>query len=99
MSLGIGGWENDEIARGSEIRSWCKWILGLLFEQNEVSLFVLDHELPKTEEYTDYMEFMDDMDGSRFSNVEANVNEYQFRPATWETLGSLLTEYETIIPF
>ncbi|MBW1958734.1 MAG: hypothetical protein JRI63_09415, partial [Deltaproteobacteria bacterium] len=52
--------------------------LGLLLEFHTVSMFVLDHEIDMTEEYQDNMMFIDEMEGSRYSNVPSNVEKYDF---------------------
>ena len=43
--------------------------LGLLMEFHIVSMIVLNHEIELTEEYKDNMEFIDEMEGTRYSNV------------------------------
>jgi len=73
--------------------------LGLLLENHKVSMFVLDHEIDMTEEYQDNMGFIDEMGGSRFSNVPANVGKYGFQPVTLEDLPGKLRESELVIPF
>ena len=73
--------------------------LGLLLEFHIVSMFVLNHEIDMTEEYHDNMEFIDEMEGSRYSNVPANVEKYGFQPVTLEEIPQKLKENEMIIPF
>jgi len=73
--------------------------LGLLMEFHIVSMIVLNHEIELTEEYKDNMEFIDEMEGTRYSNVPANVEKYGFEPLSLEELPNKLKENEVIIPF
>ena len=73
--------------------------LGLLMEFHIVSMIVLNHEVELTEEYKDNMEFIDEMEGTRYSNVPANVEKYGFEPLSLEELPNKLKENEVIIPF
>ena len=62
--------------------------LGLLLEDHVVSMYVMDHEVDMTE-----------MEGTRYSNVKANVDKHGFQPVTAETIGPKLREYDLVIPF
>lgn len=73
--------------------------LGLLLEFHTVSMFVLDHEIELTEEYKDNMEFIDEMEGFRYSNVPANVEKYGFKTQSLEEIAMRLNEYDLIIPY
>lgn len=73
--------------------------LGLLMEFHIVSMFVLDHEIELTEEYKDNMEFIDEMDGFRYSNVPVNVEKYGFIEQSIEEMAKRLNEYDLIIPY
>ena len=73
--------------------------LGLLLEDHQVSMFVLDHEIDMTEEYFDNMGIIDEMGGSRYSNVPANIEKHGFTPVSVEDLGQKLKENQTVIPF
>ncbi len=73
--------------------------LGLLLENHIVSMFVLNHEIDMTEEYKDNMEFIDEMEGARYSNVAANVEKYGFRQVTLDEIPSKLRENDIVIPF
>ncbi len=73
--------------------------LGLLLEDHEVSMFVLNHEVEMTEEYQDNMGFIDEMGGGRYSNVRANVEKYGFQHVKLEELCGRLMEHEIVIPF
>lgn len=73
--------------------------LGLLLENHTVSMFVLNHEIELTEEYQDNMGFIDEMGGTRYSDVADNVNKYGFQPVTLEEIALKLKENQVIIPF
>ena len=73
--------------------------LGLLLENHIVSMFVLNHEIDMTEEYKDNMEFIDEMEGARYSNVAANVEKYGFRQVTLDEIPWKLRENDIVIPF
>jgi hypothetical protein len=73
--------------------------LGLLLEKHIVSMFVLDHEVSMTEEYSDNMSFIDEMGGARYSNVPANVEKYGFKAVTMAEIPAKLKENQLVIPF
>lgn len=73
--------------------------LGLLLDFHIVSMFVLEHEIDMTEEYEDNMLFIDEMEGARYSNVDANIKKYGFRKQTIDEIAMRLNEYDLIIPF
>ena len=73
--------------------------LGLLMEFHIVSMIVLNHEIELTEEYQDNMEFIDEMEGTRYSNVAANIEKYGFKPLDLRELPNKLEECDLIIPF
>jgi hypothetical protein len=73
--------------------------LGLLLENHVVSMYVLNHEVEMTEEYSDNMGFIDEMGGTRYSNVPANVEKHGFRAITLEEIPGKLAEGELVIPF
>jgi hypothetical protein len=64
-----------------------------------VSMIVLNHEIELTEEYKDNMEFIDEMEGTRYSNVPANVEKYGFESLGLEEIPKKLGENDVIIPF
>jgi hypothetical protein len=73
--------------------------LGLLLESHVVAMFVLDHEVDMTEEYSDNMGFIDEMGGARYSNVPANVEKYGFQPVKLEEIPARLRDQELVIAF
>ncbi len=73
--------------------------LGLLMEFHIVSMIVLNHEIELTEEYKDNMEFIDEMEGTRYSNVPANVDKYGFTAVSVDEIAEKIEACDLIIPF
>jgi hypothetical protein len=73
--------------------------LGLLLESHVISMFVLDHEVDMTEEYSDNMGFIDEMGGARYSNVAANIEKYGFQPVKLDDIPAKLQDQELVIAF
>ena len=83
--------------------------LGMLLEDFGVKMIILHHEVVALagresdpegyEEYADNMEFIDDMEGERYSNNRENVEKHGFKPATLEQIGAMLLEADLVIPF
>ncbi len=74
--------------------------LGALLDQVDIKMFVIDHEIGTMDEaYSDNMEFLDEMEGERFSNNDANVEKYGFQRATIGEMAAKLKEMDLIIPF
>jgi hypothetical protein len=74
--------------------------LGLLIEDTEVQMFVLHHEIAHMDEaYQDNMEFIDEMEGERFSNNSANVEKYGFKHVTLADVAKMVGAADVVIPF
>jgi len=83
--------------------------LGLLLESVEVKMLVLDHEVVALankerdeeayEEYFDNMEFIDDMDGERYSNNPTNIEKHGFKALSPEGMAAILKDADHVIPF
>jgi len=74
--------------------------LGLLLYGVPVRMIVLDHEIENMDEaYRDNMEFIDEMDGERYSNNSNNVEYYGFKHRTLAEMAVLIDEAEVVIPF
>ena len=83
--------------------------LGLLLEQVEVTMCVLDHEVVALtqqatdedayEAYFDNMEFLDEMDGERYSNQNDNVTKYGFKHADVAQMAAMAAAADLVIPF
>jgi hypothetical protein len=74
--------------------------LGLLLEDAEVQMIVLNNEIGNMDEaYHDNMEFLDEMEGERFSNNTANVEKYGFKYVTMADVAAMINESDIVIPF
>lgn len=87
---------NDERQQYEGLRS----SLGMMLYNTAVQMFVVDKEIADMDEaYKDNMEFLDEMEGERFSNNPANVEKYGFKYASVEQMGEMLRQADLIIPF
>ena len=74
--------------------------LGMLLYNTEVQMFVINKEIANMDEaYQDNMEFLDEMEGQRFSNNKANVEKYGFTYASLEEMGEMLQQSDLVIPY
>lgn len=83
--------------------------LGLLLESVEVKMIVLHHEVAALagrdqdelawEAYNDNMEFIDEMEGERFSDNPRNVDEWGFRPAGPAEIAAMVKDADVVVPF
>ncbi|CAN2042911.1 Sulfur reduction protein DsrE [Candidatus Magnetomoraceae bacterium gMMP-15] len=73
--------------------------LGLLIENNNVIMVVLDHKVDMTDQYKENLEWFIEMEGKIYSNVKENIEKYGFKPITIKELGKKLTKMDHIIPF
>lgn len=74
--------------------------LGMLLYNAEVQMFVINKEIDNMDEaYRDNMEFLDEMEGERYSNNTANVTKYGFKYASVEEMGEMLRQADLVIPF
>ena len=74
--------------------------LGMLLYNTWVQMFVVDEEIANMDEaYKDNIEFLDEMEGERFSNNKANVEKYGFKYASLEEIGEKLQKADLVIPF
>ncbi len=74
--------------------------LGMMLYNTAVQMFVVDKEIANMDEaYQDNMEFLDEMEGERFSNNPVNVEKYGFKYASIEQMGEMLRQADLIIPF
>ena len=76
-----------------------RYSLGLMFECHEVCMVVLDHEVDSTEEYSENAEFIEELGGTRLSNVEANVSLHGFGRVSFEELTKRMTTSDLVVPF
>ena len=74
--------------------------LGALLDDVAIQMFVLNHEIENMDEaYRDNMEFIDEMEGERFSNNSANIEKYGFSHATIKETAERLKTADIVIPF
>jgi hypothetical protein len=74
--------------------------LGLLLEDLDVSMLVLDNEIENfNEAYSDNLGFLVEMGGGHFTNNPTNVEKYNFQYADIDRIGAMLKEADLIIPF
>jgi len=73
--------------------------LGCLLEDHRVTYLVLDYEVALDEAFTDNLGFLDEMEGSRFSNHPGNVEKHGFAYLSLADLGELLRDQDIVIPF
>ena len=83
--------------------------LGLLLESVEVKMIVLRHEVAALagkdddelawEAYNDNMEFIDEMEGERYSDNRRNVEKWGFRHAGPEDIAEMIRDADIVIPF
>ena len=87
---------NDEAQQYEGLRS----SLGMMLYNTFVQMFVVDKEIDNMDEaYHDNMEFLDEMEGERYSNNRVNVDKYGFKYASIEKMGEMLRKADLIIPF
>ena len=74
--------------------------LGLLLEDLDVKMFVLDNEIANFDEaYSDNLGFLVEMGGTPYSNHMGNVEKYQFLYADLDQISTMLEDVDLIIPF
>jgi len=74
--------------------------VGLLLENISVQMFVLRHEVEKTDRaYHDLLKMMDEMNGERYSDNTANVACHGFRPITMADVALKISDADVVIPF
>ncbi len=74
--------------------------LGALLENLHVQMIVLDHVIQNMDEaYSENMEFLDEMEGERFSNNPENQEKYGFSSITLDKVGDVLRDADIVIPF
>jgi hypothetical protein len=72
--------------------------LGLLLYNTWVQMFVVNEEIANLDEaYHDNLEFLEEMEGERFSNNKANVEKYGFKYASIEEIGEMLRKADLVI--
>ena len=74
--------------------------LGLAVENMYSFNAVVDVEIPKMDEHNkENLEWIRDMEGEVYSNVDANVDNNEMAKATIEEIGQKLRDIEVIVPY
>jgi hypothetical protein len=74
--------------------------LGLLLEDAQVQMFVLNNKIAEMNEaYADNLSFLEEMDGEYFSNHTVNVEQYGFQYIGLNEIASKLAACDIVIPF
>ena len=74
--------------------------LGLSVANHYSFAAVLDHELAKFDDYNaENLEWIRDMEGDVFTNVQANADNNGLTPITLEELGKKLLEMDVVVPY
>lgn len=81
--------EQDEGLRSS---------LGLLIENHDVSMVVLNHEVQISENFRENLDWFLDMDGKIYSNIPDN-DKYGFKILDLNELGALLKKVDYLVSF
>ena len=74
--------------------------LGLSVANHYSYAAILDNELSPFDEYNaENLDWIKDMEGDVFSNVQANVDNNAMTPVTIEELGEKLRDMDCIVPY
>ena len=74
--------------------------LGLSVANHYSYAAILDNELSPFDEYNaENLEWIKDMEGDVYSNVQANVDNCGMTPITIEELGEKLRDMDVIVPY
>jgi hypothetical protein len=76
-----------------------RYSLGLMFERHDVCMVVLNHEVESTEEYSENAEFIEELGGSKLSNVDANIERHGFSRISSDELINRMINSDLVIPF
>lgn len=77
--------------------------IGLGLELIDVEVYFLDQEIQmpadRDEEFKDNLEFLDEVDGKAYTNVQSNTDRYGIEYLAFEDLLKRLPDYGLIVPF
>ena len=77
--------------------------IGLGLENMDVEIYFLDQEIQMVdaleEEFIDNLEFLDEVDGKAYTNVQSNTDRYGIEYLAFEDLLKKLPDCGLIVPF
>jgi hypothetical protein len=73
--------------------------LGLLLEDADVYMFVIEDEIDVDEAYHDNLGFFEEMGGNYFSNNTENVKKYGFKYVDYDRIYKFMKDSDIVIPF
>jgi hypothetical protein len=77
--------------------------IGLGLENMDVEIYFLDQEIRMVdgleEEFIDNLEFLDEVDGKAYTNVQSNTDRYGIEYLAFEDLLKKLPDCGLIVPF
>jgi hypothetical protein len=77
--------------------------IGLGLENMDVEIYFLDEEIQMVEEleeeFIDNLEFLDEVDGKAYTNVQSNTDRYGIEYLAFEDLLTKLPHCGLIVPF
>lgn len=87
------------IKDGGQVAEGLRTTAGLLLENHTASLFVLDVTVDGNDKVREDLEFLKDMDGMAYSNVESNAERLGFDLLGHREIMERIRENDVIIPF
>jgi hypothetical protein len=77
--------------------------IGLGLENMDVEIYFLDQEIQMVDEleveFIDNLEFLDEVDGKAYTNVQSNTDRYGIEYLAFEDLLEKFPDYGLIVPF